>query len=90
MESIDLAKEEKEEKEEAVLELEYEKFCDMYAIGYSQGAFAITFGQGIWKPSKLFARIWMDKVTIKRFLGHLKERIEDHEKNYGKIEIKKE
>ena len=80
----------KEEEEEAILELEYEKFCDTYAIAFSQGAFAVTLGQGIYEPTKLFVRIWIDTITAKKFLGHLKERIEDYEKTYGKITIKKE
>ena len=79
-----------EEEEEGILELEYEKFCDAYAIAFRQGAFAITLGQGIYEPTKLFIRIWMDEVTVKKFFRHLKKRIEDYEKDYGKIEIKKE
>jgi len=76
-----------EEKPRWVEEIEYEKYFDDFVINYSKGMFAIDFGQGIFEPSKMFARMWMDPREIKRLGMFIQEQIKEYEKKYGKIEV---
>ena len=76
-----------EQKPEWVEEIEYEKYCDDFVVIYKKSMFALDFGQGIFEPSKMFARIWLDPREIKRLNEFLQEQIKEYEKKHGKIEL---
>ena len=74
-----------EEKEEIVMDIEYDKYCDAFAINKKKGVFALLFGQSIEDPPKMVARIWIDAEAMKMLSDFLQEQIKLYEKEHGKI-----
>lgn len=75
------------EKEKGWTEsFEYERFSDDFVVTFKKGMFAIDFGQGIFKPSKMFVRIWVNPLDMKMLSKFLQERIKEYEKKFGKIQ----
>lgn len=76
----------KEKKERWVEEIEYENFCDSFAINSRKGIFCLLCGQAIVSPPKMLMRIWIDASSLKVLSNFLQEQIKEYEKKYGKIE----
>lgn len=86
LEKEEKKKEKEIEEVEFVEEIEYEKFFDAFAMNKKRGIFALLFGQAIYEPAKLLARIWIDAPAMKMLAEFLQEQVKKYEEEYGKIE----
>lgn len=77
-------KKKKEEEEELIFDLQFENFCDVIGINYKKGMFLLNFGQAVYEPRIIIARIWIDSESLKELYEFIGETIEEYEKNMEK------
>ena len=76
----------KDEKE-PVDKIEYELYSDYWLCAFKKGMFVITFGQAMYDPPQMRARIWVDAGTMKKVIEDLRKVLDDYEKKCGKVEL---